>query len=371
MVCPYNYFRPGGVQTCVRELSVDLRKRGHYVKVIAPNPRRQVRYEKDNNLILLGGSTEFNTPFHTKADIGMTRDRELIDDLFEKEQFDILHIHEPGLPLFGVQLLARSSAKNVGTMHASLPDSMISKSFEKLMTPVARFIEPRLAAITAVSEVAKNISLGYVPHLSIEVIPNGIRLENFTPAKKRALGKRKKILFVGRLEKRKGVMHLLRAFAELAKEHADVELIVVGDGRLRSRLENYVERNEIPRIKFLGFVSEKKKIGLLQEADIFCSRALYGESFGIVLLEAMACGAVVVCGNNPGYKSVMTGRGKLSLVDPLSATEFTHRLELLLYDDELREYWLQWAHTYVQQFDYSKIADKYEVLYKKVLRQKR
>lgn len=366
MVCPYNYFRPGGVQTCIRELSDELRRRGHYVRVIAPKPRR-VPESVENDVILLGGSAEFNTPFHTKADIGITRDTERLDKLFASEKFDVLHIHEPGLPLFGVQMLARSISKNVGTMHASLPDSMISKSFEKLMTPVARFIEPRLDATVAVSEVAKSISHNYVPSLDIKVIPNGIRLKNFRPAR-RINAKKKTILFVGRLERRKGVAHLLDAYALLAKSHDDIELKIVGDGRLRSRLEARVAKYDIPNVSFLGFVSEAEKLNYMQQADIFCSPALFGESFGIVLLEAMACGAIVVCGNNPGYESVMTGRGRISLIDPLATADFARRLELLLYDEELRTLWLKWALPYVRQFDYSAIAEQYENIYKQVLK---
>lgn len=366
MICPYNYFRPGGVQACIHELSTELRSRGHYVKVIAPRPK-VVPDDVDENIIFLGGSTEFNTPFHTKADIGMTRDTETIDDLFAQENFDILHIHEPGLPLFGVQLLARSTAKNVGTMHASLPDSMISKSFEKLMTPVARFIEPRLDACSAVSEVAKNISLTYAPSLEIEVIPNGIRLNNFKKLQSKPKKKLKTILFVGRLERRKGVKYLIDAYADLVQRHDDVELLIVGDGRLRERLEARVKKLNIPRVSFLGFVSEAEKLRLMQEADVFCSPALFGESFGIVLLEAMACGAVVVCGNNDGYQTVMVDRGRLSLVDPLATKEFSQRLEVFLYDDEVRNIWLKWAKDYVKQFDYEHVTDAYERIYQKAL----
>ncbi len=367
IVCPYNYFRPGGVQTCIRELSIELRRRGHYVRVIAPKPR-VLPDQIEDGVILLGGSAEFNTPFHTKADIGITRDTELIDNLFEKEQFDILHVHEPGLPLFGVQLIARSTAKNIGTMHASLPDSMISKSFEKLMTPVARYIMPRLHAASAVSEVAKNIALGYGPKTDIQVIPNGIRLSNYKPSKSpKRKNSKKTILYVGRLETRKGVAHLIRAYADLAERQKDVELVIVGDGRLRSRLEAQVAKYRVPHVSFLGFVSEERKQELMQAADIFCSPALFGESFGIVLLEAMACGAVVVCGNNPGYQTVMVDRGRLSLVDPEATEEFSQRLELLLYDEEVRRLWLSWAEQHVKQFDYPLVVDQYENLYKRVL----
>ena len=368
LVCPYNYFRPGGVQFCIRDLAHELQERGHYVRIIAPRPRILPK-DMPDNVILLGGSTELNTPFHTKADINIARDIQAIDEVFAREKFDILHLHEPGIPMLAAQLLGRSTAKNVATMHASLPEGMISKSFEKLMTPFAKYIEPRLDAVTAVSEVAKNISLGYAPNLKIEIIPNAIRLEDYKPDPiKKAPKKRKKtILYVGRLERRKGAQYLLDAYAELRQTHADVELVIAGDGKHRSRLEARVEKYAIPDVKFLGFVSEKDKRRLMQTATVYCSPAIYGESFGIVLLEAMAAGTVTVAGNNPGYAGVMTGRGRLSLVDPQDTESFAQRLELLLYDDDLRSLWLEWAQEYIQQYDFKNVVKCYEKVYRQVL----
>ena len=92
IVCPYNYFRPGGVQECIRELAKELTRRGHDVKVIVPRPRI-VPEKIDQNIIMIGGSTELNTPFATKADVGMSISNERIDQLFETEQFYILHVH--------------------------------------------------------------------------------------------------------------------------------------------------------------------------------------------------------------------------------------------------------------------------------------
>ena len=361
LICPYNYFRPGGVQICITELAHELESRGHYVRIIAPIPRQKPK-RLPANLILLGGSAELNTPFHTKVDVGVTKDMERIDNLFRDEKFDVVHLHEPGMPVFGVQMLGRSTAANVATMHATLPDGMISKSFGKLMTPIAKFIEPRVQVVTAVSEIAKEISLNYAPNLDIRVIPNGIRLSQYRPAEPRPaepkIGK-KTILYVGRLERRKGAKYLIEAYAELRKQHQDVRLILAGDGRQRERLEALVAKHEIPDVKFLGFVSEAKKIQLLQRADLYCSPALFGESFGIVLLEAMAAEAVTVAGDNPGYRGVMTGRGHLSLVDPTNVNGFAGRLELLLYDAPTRQLWLDWARDYVKQFDYPKITDLY------------
>lgn len=368
IVCPYNYFRPGGVQECVRELARDLEKRGHSVKVIVPRPR-EVPENVDENVIMIGGSTELNTPFATKADVGMSTSNEKIDQLFVREKFDILHVHEPGIPMLGAQLLGRSDTANIATMHASLPGGVVSKSFEKLMTPFAKYIEPRLHGITAVSTVSMQTALAYVPDADVDIVPNGINLSTYiNQNKQKKPTKQKTIVFIGRLEKRKGVRYLLDAYADLRKNRSDIKLIIAGDGKLRPGLEARVQKYEIPDVSFIGFISEQKKIELLQTADIYCSPALYGESFGIVLLEAMAAGCVVVCGNNPGYTSVMQGKGRLSLVNPLNTPEFTRKLDLFLYDEQIRTLWLEWAQDYVKQFDYPKVVDKYLESYKKAIK---
>ena len=124
----------------------------------------------------------------------------------------------------------------------------------------------------------------------------------------------------------------------------------------------------LQHVEFLGYIDEDTKKRLLHTADVFCSPALFGESFGIVLLEAMASGLVTVAGDNPGYESVMQGLGKLSLINPKDTSVFAHRLQLLLFDEDLRSLWRKWAKDYVRQFDYPKIVDKYEATYKAALR---
>lgn len=368
IICPYNYFRPGGVQMCVQSIAAELKNRGHYVRVIVPRPR-VVPDDIDDNIIMLGGSTEFNTPFATKADLSLSISNERIDALFESEKFDVLHFHEPGVPVFGAQLIGRSKTANVGTMHATLPENLFTKSFEKLMTPYAKYIEPRLHAVTAVSVVAKNTALTYAPNAEIDIVPNGINIAVYKKTKIDTGNKSlKTIVYIGRLEKRKGVRYLLDAFAQLRREHDGIELIIAGDGRLKTGLQARVKKYDIPDVSFVGFVSDAEKIRLLQTANVYSTPALYGESFGIVLLEAMAASCVVVAGNNPGYASVMTGRGRLSLVNSESTSDFAHRLEMMLYDEDLRAMWLEWAQQDIKQYEYSNIVDQYEVVYAKAIK---
>ena len=156
----------------------------------------------------------------------------------------------------------------------------------------------------------------------------------------------------------------------MAESHPDVSLILAGDGDQRIGLEAYVEDKKIPRVSFLGFVSEKEKLDLLHKATVFCSPALYGESFGIVLLEAMASGTVTVAGNNIGYAGVLSGDGRTALVNPKKISEFTHKLQTMLSDTDERQKWLDWAKAEVRQYDYPEVVDKYEVVYKATLKGK-
>ncbi|MCA9344384.1 glycosyltransferase family 4 protein [Candidatus Saccharibacteria bacterium] len=375
IVCPYNYFRPGGVQVLIRGIADTLQQRGHYVRIIAPKPRK-VPKDVPDDLVLIGTSTEFNTPFATKADLGMSGSNETIDALFEEHKFDILHLHEPGMPVLSAQLLSRSNAVNIGTMHATLPSGAVSKSFVTFMLPYAKYIDPKIDLVTAVSDSAKQSAIVYSPKRKVTIIPNGIDINKYQPKdnkdKNRSMtNKTKTIVYVGRLEKRKGARYLIEAYAELCKHHKDIRLIIIGDGGLRKSLEAQVEKLQAPNVKFLGFVSEKKKIEYLQKADLFVSPALFGESFGIVLVEAMAAGCVTLAGNNSGYQTVMTGRGRLSLVNPKSTDDFWQRMELLIYDQEIRKLWLEWAKNHIKQFDYSIITSMYLDVYKQGLKKRK
>jgi phosphatidylinositol alpha-mannosyltransferase len=155
----------------------------------------------------------------------------------------------------------------------------------------------------------------------------------------------------------------------LTQEQSDVSLVIAGDGPDREKMEQMVEELELPNVTFMGYVDDKTKLDLLASADLFCAPAIYGESFGIVLLEAMACGVVTVAGDNSGYSSVLKDTGAVSLVNPRHTVEFARRLQLLLEDEGIRKTWKKWAGSYVKQFSYSNIVDQYEDLYKVALTQ--
>jgi phosphatidyl-myo-inositol alpha-mannosyltransferase len=171
------------------------------------------------------------------------------------------------------------------------------------------------------------------------------------------------------LERRKGVKYLLQAYKLLTQEMDDVALIIAGDGPDREKLELLSEDLKLNNVSFLGYISDELKMELLGQADLFCSPAVYGESFGIVLLEAMASGVVTVAGNNSGYASLMDELGAISIINPHDEEEFARRLKLLLSEDGLRELWRSWALEYVKQFNWPQVIDQYEALYISALEQ--
>jgi phosphatidylinositol alpha-mannosyltransferase len=365
LICPYNIARGGAVQEIVKDMQAGLTRRGHTVKIITGRPA-DISGLDTSQMLFVGKVTDFRSPTHTLASFTMSSDAEADARIIEAEKFDILHFHEPGLPLIGKQMLDRSTSVNVATFHAKLPDTIMSKTIAKAVTPYLRSILDDLDELTVGSESAAD----YIHSLTdrpLHYIPNGIDLETFKPVPRSAPGARKKIVFIGRLEHRKGVKYLLRAFQLLSEGRDDIELIIAGSGPDRDKLELLAETLELKHVTFLGYIDQATKMRLLTEADLFCSPAIFGESFGLVLLEAMATGLVTVAGDNPGYAGVMQDRGALSLVNPHDTPEFARRLQLLLEQESLRKLWRSWALEYVKQFDYRDIMIQYEKQYEQAL----
>jgi phosphatidylinositol alpha-mannosyltransferase len=272
------------------------------------------------------------------------------------------------MPLLSRQLLQRSTSVNIGTFHAKVTTALMSRTILKIVSPYLNSCMKYLHVLTAVSDSGADYAAGMTDK-AITIIPNGIDLEKYRrlPKVKKTPGQT--ILFVGRLERRKGVKYLLKAFQALSQDNPDLQLVIAGDGPDREKLEMLADDLKLKNISFLGFVSEELKLELLARADIFCSPAIFGESFGIVLLEAMAAGTICVAGNNSGYEDVMEGLGGISIVNPLDTDDFVRRTNLLLHEQSLGALWQEWAADYVEQFDYEKVVGQYEELYREALKQ--
>lgn len=370
LVCPYNIAIGGGVQEQVKAMQTELARRGYDVTIITPQPR--VPYiDEGRKILFLGSAADVKTPLNTTAQFSASVLTDEIDTLLEREQFDILHFHEPWVPVLSRQILSRSRSVNVATFHAMLPDTRVAQTVGKVFTPYTKPLLRHIHAFVAVSPGAASYLLG-LADVPLEIIPNGVDLGRYhkpTSAQRQSQeGETKTILYLGRLENRKGARYLLEAFAKLQSQRQNVRLLIAGAGPDREKLEQITETLGCQQVEFLGYVDDDTKVRLMHEADLYCAPSIFGESFGVVLLEAMASSLVTVAGDNPGYASVMQGIGKLSLVNPKDTSQFAHRLELLLFDEDLRGLWLKWAKDYVRQFDYAKIIDRYEQVYENALK---
>lgn len=361
-------FRGGGVQECVLALHNELSQRGHYVKILTPQPR-DYNGEIPDSIITVGGSINTKAFAGTAWQWSVSVDTYAIDEVFEREKFDVMHFHEPWVPFWSRQLVQRSKSINIATMHGRFLDTMTAKTITTVVIPYTRPMIKLFDEFTAVSEPATEY-FRTISNRPVTIVPNGIDVKKYNSRPSSAVRhpKKKTILYIGRLENRKGLKYLLRAYNELATHHSEVQLLIAGTGPDETKLRTFVSENAIPRVTFLGYIPEADKIHHLHRADVFCSPAHYGESFGIVLLEAMAAACPIVAGDNVGYQSVMRDTGALSLVNPKDTIDFARRLELFLFDDGLRQTWLKWARPYVKQFDYNKIVDQYETVYQRAIK---
>ncbi len=368
IVCPYNLSLPGGVQQHVFEQAQELKKRGYKVKIITPKPRTALVFD-DTDVLFLGRSRRIKTPQRTSVDVSVSVDGDAIDAMLSKQKFDIIHIHEPLVPILARQMLPRITVPVVGTFHAAVPETVLAKSIAGGIAPFVKSVVKHLQAVTAVSSAATSYVGKYVSIDDVKIIPNGVDLRTYKKLPRPIT--RNNILYIGRLEKRKGVEHLVDAFALFNKKHKNERLIIAGDGPNREKLEKQVEELGLSAsVDFLGYVSEDEKVDLLRGCLVYVSPALYGESFGIVLIEAMATGAVAIGGNNSGYATVLTDIGAIGLVNPLDTDLFVSRLELLMYNGALRSQWSKWAAKSVKQYSYAKIVDSYENIYKQLYKVK-
>ncbi len=376
LVCPYNMFdKVGGVQTLVMELADGLRKRKHEVKIITPRPFG-FKGVAPKDYILLGTSTKFGAGIGTTGTWTYDIDGKAAKRVLAREKFDVINFHEPWAPILARQLLPLSKAAHVGTFHANLSDNQAAKYLVNLFLPYGRGIGEKLHMITAPSVAGATVLLNKDPGhrlvKNIRYIPNGINTKLYRPLKKRTPlsgADTKTIVYVGRLEKRKGVEWLIKAFAELQREMPEAYLLIAGQGAQKSKLEQQVATQGIANVNFLGFVSDEQKRHLMGNADVFCAPAMYGESFGIVIIEAMAMGAPVIAGNNLGFESVLTGRGRLGLIDSEATADFANRLSVFLNDETINRLSRDWSLKEIKKYDYAKILDMYEEAFRQALQQ--
>jgi phosphatidyl-myo-inositol alpha-mannosyltransferase len=356
LASPYDFAYPGGVTEHVTHLSEELRHRGHEVHIIAPmsGPRDEASLSPFVHPIgrvipipTNGSVARVTLPL--KGYIQVKR-------LLATERFDIIHLQEPMMPALPLTVLRHSHTVNIGTFHA-FRRSNIAYFYAK---PMIRPLFKKLHGLIAVSRPAREFVSEYFPG-DYRVIPNGIDVAQFsetTPVPPELRGDDPIVLFVGRMEKRKGLSYLLRAWANVRREFPRARLIVVGHGRPLESYRAFVRTQGWSEVEFHGFVPAAILPAYFQRADVFCAPSTGAESFGIVLLEAMAAGRSILATRIDGYAEVISHGVDGLLVEPKDPQALAVGLTHLLADGELRRKLGAAGRKKSQQYDWSTVTDQ-------------
>jgi phosphatidylinositol alpha-mannosyltransferase len=334
LVSPYDYSHPGGVINHVSYLAHHLHLMGHQVKIIAPVRRTGTRYFGEE-VTAIGrpipipyGGTTARIPLSPWLPYQVQK-------VLEREAFDIVHLHEPFIPMLSLSVLRESSALNVGTFHACHKGSFLYWMNQPAMRKLGR----RLHGKIAVSKPALDYISRYLPG-EYHIIPNGVDVHHYQPEgprREELLDGKLNIFFVGRLEERKGVGDLIRACSIVKKSFHNFRLVIAGPGiRLRYYYQALARSLVGDNVIFTSYVPFNELPQYYRTADIFCAPATGGESFGIVLLEAMASGTPIVATDIAGYASVLTSGKEGLLAKPEDPRSLAEALLTLLNDRQAR-----------------------------------
>lgn len=352
LVCPYSLSIPGGVQGQVLGLARSLRALGHEARVLAPcdGPPPEL-FVTPLGMSLPTAANGSVAPLAPDASAALRTIRALRD-----EDFDVLHLHEPLAPGPTMTATIVHVAPIVATFHAAGD----STSY-KLLNPVVRRMAARLDLRCAVSADAEALARRYLGG-QYEVLFNGIELDRFRQVEPRKADA-PTIFFCGRHEPRKGLDVLLEALQQLP---SSVRLWIASDGPDTARLQGQYAGD--PRIEWLGRVTDREMAARLRGASVFCAPALGGESFGVVLLEAMAAGTPVVASDIPGYRNVARPEVDAVMPPPGDADALAAHLRRVLADDDLANELRRAGSARAEEFSMDRLALVYQDRYEQLLR---
>jgi phosphatidylinositol alpha-mannosyltransferase len=373
LVSPYDWSYPGGVKTHIAHLAAQLRTHGHSVRILTPatgTRARQVEY----GIYKLGWAAPLRVN-GSVARVSVAPDvNGHIRELLQRERFDVLHLHEPlasVLPLTILHHARLTGAINVGTFHASVRRGRTGTPPEWAYAsakPFLRYYVRRLHGRIAVSDAALQFIQRFFPG-EYRIIPNGVDVDRFRNATPLPAYRDDKlnVLFVGRIEKRKGLKHLLRAIP-LVREHVpNTRFIIVGDGPLRAGYQRLVERAGWPDVVFAGRVSDAELPAYYATADVFCAPNTGSESQGIILLEALAARTPVVASDIPGYRTVIRHGIDGYLVPPADREQLSWAICHLLSDAAERARLGALGGLRVEAYSWEHVARQVEAYYTELL----
>lgn len=357
--------RPDGVQQAVLTLGEWLRGQGHTVNYLVVNTTR-----RDIAGVRNLGRTLPVTFNGNKMGTALPVSKAMLRRYLAAERFDILHVQMPYSPFFGGRVIkaAPPATAVVGTYHI-LPINFWARFGSRLLGICQQSSLRRLALIAAVSKAAQEFAASNL-RLPVAVIANPIEVERFKRPQPEP-GHRLRVVFLGRLVERKGIIELCKAWELCLTQHPELaarcELVIGGKGDLSETVVRW--RARLPadwHIEQLGFVQESAKADLLNSADVAVFPSLGGESFGIILLEAMAAGArVVLGGDNPGYRSVL-GDHPRQIVDAAKISQFASRLYEFLTNAGARHEAHDWQIKTVINYDINVVGRQWLTIYEQL-----
>ena len=355
LVCPYSLTVPGGVQGQVLALARALRRRGHEARVLAPcdGPPPELFVTPLGNSVPTATNGSI-APIAPDLPAQLRTIRALWD-----ESFDLLHLHEPLVPGPTITAALLKPAPLIGTFHAAG-----SQPAYQVLGPLVSWAGQRLDLRVAVSDDALALASGPVGG-EFRVLFNGIEGERFRTATPWPT-ERPAVLFLGRHEPRKGLEVLLQALPGLPE---DLSVWVGGEG---PQTEELKARYDDPRLEWLGRISDEERDRRMSAASVFCAPSLGGESFGVILLEAMAAGSPVVASSIPGYAKVANGDGgeqaAARLVEPGDPDALARAIRGVLEDPDAAAHLREVGSRRAAQFDLEVLCDRYLELYEELVR---
>ena len=359
MVCPYSFDVHGGVQAHVLQLAEVMRQRGHDVSVLAPSSP----HVKLPDYVVSGGKA---VPIPYNGSVARLRfgpaTHRKVKKWIAGGDFDVLHLHEPNAPSLSLLALMIAEGPIVATFHTSTTKSLALGVFQSLLRPYNEKIVGRIA----VSDLARRWQMEALGSDAVQ-IPNGVDVQAFASAEPLEGYPRpgKTVLFLGRFdEPRKGMAVLLGALPELAQRFPDIEILIVGRGDEDDLREEAAEL--AGHLTFLGQVENHEKASALRSADVYCAPNTGGESFGIVLVEAMAAGTAVVASNLDAFRRVLDDGEAGRLVPVEDPGALAEALIAVLSDDDLRSGYIAAASAAVARYDWSVVADDIMRVYESV-----
>lgn len=366
LATPYDWSVPGGVNRHIQNLAENFIRRGHEPEIVAPSSKPLG--PESHHIRVIGESVVGLPASGSIANVCLSYDLgPRVKRLLSRERYDVIHIHEPFMPLLPFQFVRYADCPVVATFHATRDGGSRVYAYTKFL------IKPHwdgLAGRVCVSRPALRMISRYFAD-RYRIIPNGIDYPFFaseSPPLPELMDHKRNILFVGRQEKRKGLPYLLEAYRKLKAEMPDTRLVIVGpDGGIRAACIRYVEQHRIQDVNFVGQVPYEDLPRYYRSADVFCAPNTGHESFGIILLEAMAAGAPIVASDIPGFRGVLENGGQGVLVTPKNSDALATAIKTVLSDADAREAMAAAGPPHARQYSWDEVSSQVLAYYEETL----